>query len=85
MDDEVPTAATGTPRRANGESCSRRIWSAPPKILDRLRTDPALAGTTELRLELPYGFHRVDYEQILHDTVEYIAPALGWQPSPELV
>jgi hypothetical protein len=51
------------------------------EILDRLRADPVLAQTSELRLELPYEFHRGDYEQILHDTVELIAPAFGWQPA----
>lgn len=67
----------------------RRILFAPDlvgtseEILDRLRADPVLTRTTELRLELPYEFHRGDYEQILHDTVESIAPALGWQPAAE--
>ncbi|WP_328394464.1 LLM class flavin-dependent oxidoreductase [Nocardia sp. NBC_00416] len=61
----------------------RRVLFAPDlvgtaeQILDRLRADPVLTRTTELRLELPYEFHRGDYEQILHDTVELIAPALG--------
>ncbi|MFC5854371.1 hypothetical protein ACFPZI_22010 [Streptomyces chlorus] len=33
-----------------------------------------------LRLELPYEFHRDDYEQILHDVRHLIAPELGWKP-----
>ncbi|RBO83030.1 hypothetical protein [Nocardia puris] len=66
----------------------RRILFAPDlvgaseEVLDGLRTDPVLTRTTELRLEPPYEFHRADYEQILHDTVESIAPALGWRPDP---
>ncbi|MGI5219735.1 LLM class flavin-dependent oxidoreductase [Nocardia sp. CA-290969] len=65
----------------------RRILFAPDlagpaeQIVERLSADPVLAHTTELRLELPYEFHREDYEQILHDTVELIAPALGWKPA----
>jgi alkanesulfonate monooxygenase SsuD/methylene tetrahydromethanopterin reductase-like flavin-dependent oxidoreductase (luciferase family) len=61
----------------------RRVLFAPDlvgpaeEIIDRLRADPVLAQTSELRLELPYEFRRADYEQILHDTVEMIAPALG--------
>ena len=51
------------------------------QILERLRADPVLARTSELRLELPYEFHRADYEQILHDTVTLIAPELGWKPA----
>lgn len=83
--------AAGRYERTRAPQGERRILFAPDlvgtaeQILDRLRADPVLAGTTELRLELPYEFHRGDYEQILHDTVEYIAPELGWQPSAELV
>ncbi|MGW6334643.1 LLM class flavin-dependent oxidoreductase [Nocardia rhamnosiphila] len=83
--------AAGRSERTRAPQGERRILFAPDlvgtaeQILDRLRADPVLAGTAELRLELPYEFHRGDYEQILHDTVEYIAPELGWQPSTELV
>ncbi|WP_336081971.1 LLM class flavin-dependent oxidoreductase [Nocardia sp. SSK8] len=51
------------------------------QILEQLHDDPVLAHTTELRLELPYEFHRADYEQILHDTATLIAPELGWKPA----
>lgn len=65
----------------------RRVLFAPDvvgsaeEIIERLRADPVLTRTSELRLELPYEFYRADYEQILHDTVELIAPALGWRPA----
>ncbi|MFE7740802.1 LLM class flavin-dependent oxidoreductase [Nocardia sp. NPDC057455] len=65
----------------------RRVLFAPDlvgpaeEIVDRLRADPVLAETSELRLELPYEFRRADYEQILHDTAELIAPALGRHPA----
>ncbi|AEV83099.1 oxidoreductase [Actinoplanes sp. SE50] len=61
----------------------RRILFAPDlvgpaaEIVERLTADPVLARVSELRLELPYEFRRDDYEQILHDTVRLIAPALG--------
>lgn len=48
------------------------------EILTRLAADPVLAGVEELRLELPYAFGQADYEQILGDFIERIAPALGW-------
>lgn len=51
------------------------------EIAERLLADAAVAGVSELRLELPYGLRRVDYEQILHDVATSIAPALGWQPA----
>ncbi|HEV2638235.1 MAG TPA: LLM class flavin-dependent oxidoreductase [Actinocrinis sp.] len=35
----------------------------------------------DLSLELPYEFHREDYEQILHDTAALIAPELDWRPA----
>ncbi|MGK8503242.1 LLM class flavin-dependent oxidoreductase [Nocardia asiatica] len=75
--------AAGRHERTLAPQGERRVLFAPDlvgtadEIIDRLRADPVLARTSELRLELPYEFHRADYEQILHDTVELIAPALG--------
>jgi alkanesulfonate monooxygenase SsuD/methylene tetrahydromethanopterin reductase-like flavin-dependent oxidoreductase (luciferase family) len=65
----------------------RRILFAPDlvgtaeQILEQLHGDGAAALTSELRLELPYEFHRGDYEQILHDAAHLIAPELGWRPA----
>jgi alkanesulfonate monooxygenase SsuD/methylene tetrahydromethanopterin reductase-like flavin-dependent oxidoreductase (luciferase family) len=50
------------------------------QILEQLAADPAVAEVSELRLELPYEFHREEYEQILHDTRHLLAPELGWRP-----
>ncbi|MFJ3669574.1 LLM class flavin-dependent oxidoreductase [Streptomyces sp. NPDC090106] len=64
----------------------RRVLFAPDvvgtaeQILERLTADPVLAEVSELRLELPYEFHREEYEQILHDVRHLIAPELGWRP-----
>ncbi|MGW1737717.1 LLM class flavin-dependent oxidoreductase [Nocardia sp. NPDC001965] len=75
--------ASGRHERTLAPQGDRRVLFAPDlvgtadEILDRLRADPVLGRTTELRLELPYEFHRGDYEQILYDTVTSIAPALG--------
>jgi alkanesulfonate monooxygenase SsuD/methylene tetrahydromethanopterin reductase-like flavin-dependent oxidoreductase (luciferase family) len=49
-------------------------------IVERLQRDPVLAGVSELRLELPYGFAHHEYQQILADAAQRIAPALGWRP-----
>jgi alkanesulfonate monooxygenase SsuD/methylene tetrahydromethanopterin reductase-like flavin-dependent oxidoreductase (luciferase family) len=49
------------------------------EILERLRADPMLPQVSELRLELPYDFSAEQYEQILTDTMQHIAPELGWQ------
>ncbi|MEU6228444.1 LLM class flavin-dependent oxidoreductase [Streptomyces sp. NPDC047042] len=51
------------------------------QILEQLTADPVLAQVSELRLELPYEFHREEYEQILHDVRHLIAPELGWRPA----
>ncbi|MGW4623710.1 hypothetical protein [Streptomyces sp. NPDC004592] len=51
------------------------------QILEQLAADPVLAQVSELRLELPYEFHREEYEQILHDVRHLIAPELGWHPT----
>lgn len=50
------------------------------QILEQLTADPVVAAVSELRLELPYEFHREEYEQILHDVRNLIAPELGWRP-----
>ncbi|WP_323377319.1 hypothetical protein [Streptomyces sp. RB17] len=55
------------------------------QILERLAADPVLAQVSELRLELPYEFHREEYEQILHDVRHLIAPELGWRPASSAV
>lgn len=49
-------------------------------IVERLLQDPVLARVEELRLELPYDLEPHEYAQILHDTTQRIAPALGWKP-----
>lgn len=59
---------------------ARDLIGPAEQIVESLRTEPALAGLTELRLELPYEFAVEDYEQILHDAVTLVAPALGWSP-----
>ncbi|WP_280240430.1 LLM class flavin-dependent oxidoreductase [Nocardia abscessus] len=81
--------AAGRHERTLAPQGERRVLFAPDlvgtaeEIVDRLRADPVLARTSELRLELPYEFRRADYEQILHDTVELIAPALGHRPATD--
>ncbi|MFD8508536.1 LLM class flavin-dependent oxidoreductase [Streptomyces sp. NPDC059687] len=66
---------------------SKRFLFAPDvvgtaeQILEQLAADPVLAQVSELRLELPYEFHREEYEQILHDVRHLIAPELGWHPT----
>ncbi|MGW3141480.1 LLM class flavin-dependent oxidoreductase [Streptomyces sp. NPDC001139] len=65
---------------------AKRVLFAPDvvgtadQILEQLADDPVLAQVSELRLELPYEFHREEYEQILHDVRHLIAPELGWHP-----
>ncbi|MBO1739233.1 LLM class flavin-dependent oxidoreductase [Leifsonia sp. TF02-11] len=48
------------------------------EIAERLAEDAAFADVSELRLELPYEFEEADYEQVLHDTIELIAPRFGY-------
>jgi alkanesulfonate monooxygenase SsuD/methylene tetrahydromethanopterin reductase-like flavin-dependent oxidoreductase (luciferase family) len=51
------------------------------QILEQLSADAVVGAVSELRLELPYEFHRDDYEQILHDVRHLVAPELGWRPA----
>ncbi|CAM5421402.1 LLM class flavin-dependent oxidoreductase [Leifsonia shinshuensis] len=50
------------------------------EIAERLAEDAAFADVSELRLELPYEFEEPDYEQVLNDTIELIAPRFGYVP-----
>lgn len=52
------------------------------QIIESLLSDPILPLVDELRLELPYGLDLEDYAQILQDTRDRIAPALGWSALP---
>jgi alkanesulfonate monooxygenase SsuD/methylene tetrahydromethanopterin reductase-like flavin-dependent oxidoreductase (luciferase family) len=79
--------AAGRHERTLAPRGPRRALFAPDlvgsaeQILEQLHADAAAAASCELRLELPYEFHRGDYEQILHDTAQLIAPELGWRPA----
>lgn len=53
------------------------------EIVERLLTDPVVAGVRELRLELPYDLPFENYHQILEDFALCLAPHLGWQSSTE--
>lgn len=55
------------------------------QIVEWLLEDPVLPLVNELRLELPYEFELAEYEQILTDTIERIAPALGWSPPQAVI
>ncbi|MCZ0737841.1 LLM class flavin-dependent oxidoreductase [Phreatobacter sp. AB_2022a] len=50
------------------------------EIVLHLLTEPVVAATRELRLELPYNFAYEDYVQILTDFARQVAPFLGWAP-----
>ena len=73
--------------RTLGPQGERRVQFAPDlvgsadEIVLHLLTDPVVAATRELRLELPYNFAYDDYVQILTDFARQVAPFLGWSPS----
>ncbi|TVZ78002.1 LLM class flavin-dependent oxidoreductase [Streptomyces sp. BK340] len=81
--------AAGRHARTLSPQGPKRILFAPDvvgtaeQILEQLHADPVVSAVSELRLELPYEFHRADYEQILHDVRHVIAPELGWRPTEE--
>ncbi|AZO53544.1 hypothetical protein EJ077_08505 [Mesorhizobium sp. M8A.F.Ca.ET.057.01.1.1] len=72
--------------RAHGEPrtlFASDIVGTSEQILEQLVRDPILAGIRELRLELPYDFKQEEYEQIITDFVDRIAPTLGWRRHPK--
>ncbi|MFZ4284857.1 LLM class flavin-dependent oxidoreductase [Variovorax sp. HJSM1_2] len=58
---------------------SRDLVGSSEEILQSLLADPVLPYVQELRLELPYDFAAHEYQQILSDTLQFIAPHLGWR------
>ena len=69
---------TLAPQGPKGTLFAPDVVGTAEQILEQLAADPVLAEVEELRLELPYEFHREEYEQILHDVRHLIAPELGW-------
>lgn len=72
--------------RAHGERrtlFASDVVGTSEQILEQLSEDPILAGVRELRLELPYDFEQHEYEQIITDFIDLIAPALGWRRYPK--
>ena len=61
----------------------RDLVGTSEQIIEWLQADPVLPLIDELRLELPYEFTLPEYEQILTDTIERIAPAFGWSASTQ--
>lgn len=49
------------------------------QILEQLHQDPVLHELSELRIELPYEFNFEQYQQILTDFIELVAPEIGWK------
>jgi alkanesulfonate monooxygenase SsuD/methylene tetrahydromethanopterin reductase-like flavin-dependent oxidoreductase (luciferase family) len=60
---------------------ARDLIGPSAEIVERLHEEAALHGLDELRAELPYEFVIEEYQQILHDIVERVGPALGWTPT----
>ncbi|ROR96542.1 alkanesulfonate monooxygenase SsuD/methylene tetrahydromethanopterin reductase-like flavin-dependent oxidoreductase (luciferase family) [Salana multivorans] len=55
------------------------------QIAEQLAADTAVGSVSHLRLELPYELTYEDYEQILTDVADHLAPALGWRGDAEHV
>lgn len=72
-------ARTGKPHGERRTLFARDLVGPSEAIVEALLRDPVVTEVEELRLELPYSFRHEDYEQILSDVVEHIAPALGWR------
>jgi alkanesulfonate monooxygenase SsuD/methylene tetrahydromethanopterin reductase-like flavin-dependent oxidoreductase (luciferase family) len=73
---------TRTPQGPRGTMYLPDLVGPSERIVEQLHADPLLPRVSELRLELPYDLDFKDYAQILGDAVRWIAPALGWLPTP---
>ncbi|GAB2834971.1 LLM class flavin-dependent oxidoreductase [Actinocorallia aurea] len=80
-------AEARTPRTRAPQGPARMMFApdlvgSSTEIADRLAADPAFAEVEEVAFALPFTFAHEDYVQILTDTAERLAPALGWSPQP---
>ena len=76
---------TLTPQGEKRTLFARDLVGTSEQILEQLLADPAVHAVNELRLELPYEYPLPDYEQILFDVKNAIAPELGWRPATQEV
>jgi alkanesulfonate monooxygenase SsuD/methylene tetrahydromethanopterin reductase-like flavin-dependent oxidoreductase (luciferase family) len=74
---ESRRARTLAPQGERRTLFARDLVGTAEQILEQLAQDPILPQVTELRLELPYDLALEQYEQILTDFSERIAPELG--------
>lgn len=55
----------------------RDLHGTAEQIAERLASDPAFDGRTQLRVALPYAFDLDEYRQILHDVRHAVLPLVG--------
>jgi alkanesulfonate monooxygenase SsuD/methylene tetrahydromethanopterin reductase-like flavin-dependent oxidoreductase (luciferase family) len=60
---------------------ARDLVGTSEQILESLHADGSLQDVSELRVELPYEFSVDEYEQIIHDVIDHIAPKIGFTPA----
>ncbi|VXB35467.1 conserved hypothetical protein [Microbacterium sp. 8M] len=70
-----------TEQPTNGHLFQRDLFGSADEIVERLASDPAIDGRTELRIALPYALSLDDYRQILSDIRHAVLPRLGWVPA----
>lgn len=70
-----------TEQPTNGHVFQRDLFGTAEEIVERLASDPAIDGLTELRIALPYALSLDDYRQILSDIRHAVLPRLGWVPA----
>lgn len=71
-------ARTLSPQGERRTLFSPDLVGSSEQILELLHQDPLLHQVEELRIELPYEFNIEEYEQILSDFIERVAPEIGW-------
>ena len=76
------TARTLQPHGEKRTLFANDLVGSAAEIVDRLLVDPVLGLVDELRLELPYEFTQGEYQQILTDAIELIAPVLANRKEP---
>jgi alkanesulfonate monooxygenase SsuD/methylene tetrahydromethanopterin reductase-like flavin-dependent oxidoreductase (luciferase family) len=67
------------PSGPKGSLYAEDLLGTSEQIAERLAQDPAYRLVDEVAFALPFTFSYEDFEQVLTDIVEHLAPALGWR------
>jgi alkanesulfonate monooxygenase SsuD/methylene tetrahydromethanopterin reductase-like flavin-dependent oxidoreductase (luciferase family) len=79
---QARTPRTAAPQRPARMMFARDLIGSSAQIAEALHAHAGFQEVSEVAFALPFTFDEPDYVQILTDIATYLAPALGWTPTP---